>query len=134
MKSFVLDTHVWLWSLLGDEKRITEPIRRELVNPDNELWLSSISVWEIILLFEKNRIKVNTDSFEDWLREKLAQSPIQEAPINHEIVFWSRRLRLSHQDPADRFIAATAKVYEAILITADKNLSLSREISCIKVP
>lgn len=134
MKSFLLDTHVWLWSILGDEKRISESIQRELVDPNNELWLSSISIWETLLLFEKNRIKVNTNSFEAWVRKKLDQSPIQEAPINHEIVFWSRRLQFPHKDPADRFIAATSKVYQATLITADKNLFLSKEITCLKVP
>jgi PIN domain nuclease of toxin-antitoxin system len=42
--------------------------------------------------------------------------------LNHEVAIQSRRIRLPHQDPADRFIAASAMVYGLTLMTADRTL------------
>lgn len=43
----------------------------------------------------------------------------------------SRRLRIKHPDPADRFIAATAKVFDLTLVTADKRLLRSKEFALL---
>jgi PIN domain nuclease of toxin-antitoxin system len=48
---------------------------------------------------------------------------MNEAPINHEVARRSRSVRLSHEGPADRFIAATAAVYDLTLLTADVHAS-----------
>lgn len=47
---------------------------------------------------------------------------MREAPITHEIVLESRRIDLPHEDPADRFLSATAKVLDLTLVTADERL------------
>src|SRR5450759_188109 len=54
-----------------------------------------------------------------------------EAPLTHEVAFESRRLALSTEDPADRFLAATAKVYDLTLVTADERLIALREINVL---
>jgi PIN domain nuclease of toxin-antitoxin system len=45
-----------------------------------------------------------------------------EAPLNREVALCSRTMRVEHDDPADRFFAATADVYDLVLATADKRL------------
>jgi len=52
----------------------------------------------------------------------LSTMPFHEAALNHEVAMRSRKISLPHQDPADRFIAASAIVYGLTLITADNNL------------
>jgi len=52
----------------------------------------------------------------------LKRSPVQEASLSHAIALKSRLMELPHQDPADRFIAATAWEYEMTLITVDEHL------------
>jgi PIN domain nuclease of toxin-antitoxin system len=47
---------------------------------------------------------------------------MREAPLNHEIVLAAHELPLTHQDPADRFLAATAEVLGLTLVTADERL------------
>ena len=54
--------------------------------------------------------------------------PYKEAPVNHEVAIQSRAIDLDHQDPADRFLAATALVYDLTLVTADERLLRSRRI------
>ena len=58
----------------------------------------------------------------DWMKKVLETLPFLEASLNHEISMQSRKIELPYKDPADRFIAATAQIYDLILITADKRL------------
>ena len=114
----LLDTHVWLWSL-REPQRLSRRIARELDDPSNELWLSPVSAWEALLLKAKGRIQVPGDVAE-WLA--LATQNLREAPLTHEIALAAHRLPSSQQDPADRFLAATAQVLDLILVTADVRL------------
>lgn len=126
---YLLDTHIWLWALL-EPSRITEPIAEVLQSPDNELYLSPISIWETLILAEKGRIELLPTS-EIWIVEALGKSAIQEAALTRSIALKSRQIDLPHQDPADRFIAATAWEYGFILLTADSNLRQSQIIQCL---
>ena len=57
--------------------------------------------------------------------------PFKQAMINHEVAIQSRLVDLPHQDPADRFLAATAMVYDLILVTADLRLLSSKQFSVL---
>lgn len=113
----LLDTHIWLWAL-HDSKRVGKLLLRELRNQENELWLSPISTWEALTLHAKGRVNLGSD-LDDWLRRAIAGT--REAPLTHEIALAARDLPL-HQDPADRFLAATALVLDLVLATADQRL------------
>lgn len=117
---FLLDTHIWIWSL-ADARRLSSPVRTVLAQPENELWLSSVSVWEFLALVRKNRLSI-VGSADRWLREALTTTQLREAPVTHAVAMESERLDLPHWDPADRFIAATSRLLEATLITADRRL------------
>jgi PIN domain nuclease of toxin-antitoxin system len=116
----LLDTHVWLWSLL-DPSLLSPRAQALLSDPKNEKWLSPVSVWESLVLAERGRIALRP-SAEAWVRLQLASAPIRRAPFDHEVAIVSRALRLPHRDPADRFIAATARVHEMTLVTSDERL------------
>jgi PIN domain nuclease of toxin-antitoxin system len=120
----LLDTHIWLWSLLEPE-RLSPPVRSALQAPDNELWLSPISIWEALILVERGRLAVETDAI-TWVEEMVRALPRREAAVTHEVAIESRRIKLPHQDPADRFLAATAAVYQLTLVTADERLLHSK--------
>ena len=125
----LLDTHILLWGLLEPSK-LTNVVAKELERPANELWISPISTWEIMILAEKRRVIL--DSYpEVWLREVFKTIPFKEASINHEVAIRSRTLRLPHQDSADRFLAATAIVYDLTLVTADERLIESDEYAVL---
>jgi len=114
----LLDTHIWLWSL-REPDRLGRRVRRELESASNELWLSPISTWEAFLLNARGRIRLR-GNLEEWLER--ATTNLQEAPLSHEIVLAAQQLPISHPDPADRFIAATAQVLDLTLVTADELL------------
>ena len=125
----LLDTHVWIWSV-AEPERLSPGIRAALESSDNELWLSPISVWEFLILVEKGRLIPGMPA-QQWIAETMTRLPAREAPLTHDIAQESRALDLSHQDPADRFLAATAKVLELTLVTADCRLAGSREFAVL---
>lgn len=127
---YLLDTHIWLWSLLAPEK-VKSDIARVLEDKENELFISPITVWETLVLAEKGRIKL-TPSPDEWVIEALKRSPIKEASLSHNIAIKSRHIELPHQDPADRFIAATAWENDFILITEDEELKKATQIKLFK--
>jgi PIN domain nuclease of toxin-antitoxin system len=94
-------------------------VLNELKNRDNELWLSPVSTWEVQLLHAKGRIRLH-GSAREWVGN--ATTHFREAPLTHDIVSAAQELPLSHQDPADRFLAATAGVLGLTLVTADRRL------------
>ncbi len=115
--NLLLDTHIWIWSKL-EPKRLGRRALAELSNPNNELWLSPVSVWEALALMQKGRIAVENPLA--WVER--AADQMREAPLTQEIVRTSFALPLPHADPADRFLAATAKVLRLSLVTADQRL------------
>jgi PIN domain nuclease of toxin-antitoxin system len=115
--NLLLDTHIWIWSQLKPS-RIGKQVARELSASGNELWLSPVSVWETLTLMQKGRVRVNDPIA--WVER--AADQMREAPLTQEIVRISFALPLSHADPADRFLAATAKVLKLTLVTADMRL------------
>jgi PIN domain nuclease of toxin-antitoxin system len=116
----LLDTHIILWSVAEPEKLLRN-VAEELESETNELWYSPISVWEIYLFAEKGHISLGPD-IEKSIRDIFQKIPLIEAPINLEVAIESRQVNLPHQDPADRFLAATAVVYDLMLVTADARI------------
>src|SRR5438093_13502097 len=116
----LLDTHIWIWSSIEPE-RLTKAVARELTNPKNELWLSPVSIWELSLLVRKRRLELDRE-FEEWVAAALAQTTMREAPLTHDVAIEVTRIPFTHRDPADHFIAASAKVFGLTLVTAELRL------------
>jgi PIN domain nuclease of toxin-antitoxin system len=114
----LLDTHIWIW-LVENPSHLGAHTAKELANSVNELWLSPVSTWEVLTLHRKKRVLLPT-SPGDWLPQALAGIQ-RHAPLTNEIVLAAEGLLL-HEDPADRFIAATAQVHDLTLVTADRRL------------
>jgi PIN domain nuclease of toxin-antitoxin system len=125
----LLDTHVWIWSI-GEPQRLTRRVARELDNPQNQLWLSPVSVWEVLLLMEKGRVRM-PEGFTTWVTRALTTMPLREAPLTFEVAQALSSVHLPNADPADRFLAATAKVFDLTLVTADQHLIQAPGISVL---
>ncbi|CAD0232747.1 MULTISPECIES: type II toxin-antitoxin system VapC family toxin [Planktothrix] len=125
----LLDTHIWLWYLLGDQ-RLSIQLQTVIADVNTELWLSPISIWETLILAEKGRISLQPDPV-IWVNLALKTLETREAQINHPIAILSRQISLPHQDPADRFIAATAIYYDLKLATVDANLTSNSTIQTL---
>jgi PIN domain nuclease of toxin-antitoxin system len=126
--NLLLDTHIWIWSV-GDRRRLTPRVVRELANSDdNELWLSPISVWEVQILYRKRRIELEGMDGETWTRRALEIRPLNEATLTIDVVLEIPKLNLTHGDPGDHFLVATAKVLGLTLVTSDERIISSADV------
>lgn len=125
----LLDTHIFIWST-GVPDRLTKKVKDAISDENNEIWVSPITVWECMLLAQKGRIELSPDP-ESWIRHQLRTLRPREAPLNTEVVLVSRTIDVDHDDPADRFLAATALVYGLTLVTADERLLRSKIVDVL---
>lgn len=127
--ALLLDTHIWLWGLL-EPHRLTEQVRQALAEEATAPRLSPVSLWETLMLAERGRITLDRDP-SGWLDKAMKATPVLEAPITFDVAAASRKIALDHQDPVDRFIAATAQVFDLRLVTADLRLLRCPEIKVL---
>ena len=116
----LLDTHVIVWAA-ADVERLDSRVAKLLTDSRNELWISAVSAWELALLAERGRLTLLPDTGR-WLESAVAGLGLHEAPLTSAIALESRHLAVSTEDPADRFIAATARAHGCTLVTADAAL------------
>ena len=124
--NLLLDTHVVIWCA-ADPGRLKPEVTARFLEAAETLWYSPISVWETMVLAEKGRITLGPD-IPASTRDIFDRLPLREATLNTAVAIRSRQLSLSHADPADRFIAATALVYGFTLVTADQRLLEAADI------
>lgn len=129
MKKLLLDTHIWLWSLL-EPRHLSRRVVSALEDDANELWLSPISIWELSMLVQKGHVSLS-ESVGDWVREAMKRAALREAPLTAEVALETMRVRLPHRDPADAFLVATARVFGLTLVTADKRLIGSKMVAVL---
>jgi PIN domain nuclease of toxin-antitoxin system len=125
----LLDTHIWVWALAAPEK-LRKRVAAELENGENELWLSPMSVWEVLILVEKRRLELPKEPAR-WIRDSWRDLSLREAPLTVDVAIESRSMGLDLRDPVDRFLAATAKVHGLTLVTADRRLIVSSGFSVL---
>lgn len=126
----LLDTHVWLWWLLGSGRLGTrERAALDRLASRAALGLAAVSLWEAQMLHTKGRLVLDRP-FDIWIREAAAAAVIAIAPLDVEVVIAVDGLQGSfHGDPADRLIVATARAHRLPLATYDRNIRRSRTVT-----
>ncbi len=116
----LLDTHIWIWMALNPT-RLSRRVASALNDSENQLWISPISVWELLMLTRKGRVELEEDPVL-WARRTLELLQLHEAPLTTEVALETSAIGIPHSDPADRLIAASARVFDLTLVTADAKL------------
>jgi len=119
----VLDTHVLVWWVNGDEslsKNAKAAIAREL--DGGQIIISAISAWEIAMLVEREKLVLSMD-VGSWLATVAEIEAVRFLPLDVEIAVKSVDLPGEfHKDPADRMIVATARKLAVPLVTKDEKI------------
>ena len=116
----LLDTHIWIWCFEQPQK-ISPNVAKSIADPCNDRFLSSISIWETVMLLERKRLKLSAD-LGLWIKKTKADLSLLEVTVDWSVAEEMRSCSLPHRDPADRMLVATARVYDLILVTADDRL------------
>jgi PIN domain nuclease of toxin-antitoxin system len=117
----LLDTHVLVWAV-SDNRKLGRKARALI----DQFWalgkvaVPAIAFWEVGLLHARRRLQLPS-SVRAWRDAVIAAGAI-ELPLDGNVAVRALDLSGLHDDPADRFIVATALVHEAALVTADERL------------
>jgi len=116
----LLDTHTFLWAI-AEPTRLSRKATRVILDERNELLLSTVTLWEIIVKLQagKLRLAASADYFQGhWDRLGVRQV----LPITPVHVYAVLKLPPVHKDPFDRLLAAQASVEGLPLLSADELL------------
>jgi PIN domain nuclease of toxin-antitoxin system len=120
----LLDTHILLWAA-GDPERLSDSARTLLTAPENSLFFSVASLWEMVIKrgLGRHDFKVNPRR----LREMLVAHGYSELTVCAEHVLAMESLPPIHKDPFDRLLLAQARTEGMILLTVDASVSQYKE-------
>jgi PIN domain nuclease of toxin-antitoxin system len=113
----LLDTHVFLWVMMGD-KHLSEKARQAYLDPANSIYLSAASFWEIGIKTSLGKLSLK----KEWLKgieEQMKANTIQWVPLERSHCAQVSKLPFHHRDPFDRMLIAQALVEDLALLSGD---------------
>jgi PIN domain nuclease of toxin-antitoxin system len=115
----LLDTHILLWAA-GQPEKLSESARTLLTTPENFLFFSAASIWEIVIKRGLGRDDFKVDPRR--LRKMLIVHGYTELPVTAEHALKVETLPLLHKDPFDRLLLAQAHTEGLLLLTVDASV------------
>jgi PIN domain nuclease of toxin-antitoxin system len=115
VKRYLLDTHVVIWALTKRKRLGARTLR---ILEEEEIHISSLSIWEMLSKHDDGQLKLPNGS----LIEMLQASGAHMLPLTAEHAEAGLALSALHGDPVDRMLVGTARVERMILLTRDANL------------
>ena len=120
--NLLLDTHVFLWFIAGDD-RLSKTARSLIEDPANLVFLSQVSLWEMAIKISLGKLSLSKP-FETLINEQLEENQLQLLGITLQHSVGLISLPFHHRDPFDRMLIAQAQTEQLTLITQDSPISL----------
>lgn len=114
--AYLLDTHTLLW-WLSDDARLPSGVRDIIRAPDNEVYVSAVSGWEIAIKRAMGKLDAPHD-----LVALIAEEGFQELPISFAHGERAGQLPPIHRDPFDRMLVAQSQVHGLTILTKDDDI------------
>ena len=118
--NILLDTHIFLWFISADA-RLPEAMRQELRDPRNEVYLSVLSVWEVIVKHQIGKLPLPAPP-ETYLPAQRERHRIASLPVDEASVARLAGLPPIHRDPFDRMLLCQALQHDLVLATVDHTM------------
>ena len=117
---YLLDTHALLW-WLSDHEQLSSNARETIADPENDIYVSAASAWEIATKFARGRLPGASVILPDFAGV-IEQEQFLELPINSAHMVRSAMLPGDHRDPFDRILAAQSILENMALISVDEKI------------
>jgi len=117
----LLDTCTFLWAL-SDVPRLPPRVAALVRDPDNQVFLSAASAWEIAVKVAAGRLTL-PERPDRYIPAMRVQRGITALPIDEESAFHASRLPSLHRDPFDRLLVSQAIVHGLTILTPDPIVS-----------
>lgn len=118
VKRYLLDTHVLLW-LVNTPEKLSKKAQRVILDKDNQLFYSLISMNEIAIKASIGKLDIVTD-WQTMYQQEFKDTQILTIDMNWQAVTKLQKLPFHHKDPFDRMLIAQAMASDLSFISADK--------------
>ncbi|MEK6577137.1 MAG: type II toxin-antitoxin system VapC family toxin [Nitrospirota bacterium] len=119
--NFLLDTCTFLW-IITDAPELSLCAREQFTSPDNDIYLSVVSAWEISVKYALGRLPL-PEPPERFIPAQRRLHGISDLPLEEEAALHVHRLPSFHADPFDRMLVSQGLVHGMILLTPDEQIS-----------
>jgi PIN domain nuclease of toxin-antitoxin system len=125
--NLLLDTHTLLWTV-GQSDELSPTALREIIDTNNDVLVSAISLWEIALKHGLGKLSIEPFNLKD-IPLYCKKMGFQLIPLNPEEALDSYELsqKSNHKDPFDRMLIYQCIRNNYVLVSKDSKLSLYRE-------
>ena len=113
----LLDTHIFLWFISGDT-RLSDNFRNAIQDSGNEVHLSVVSLWEIIVKFQLGKLPLPQPP-ENYIPLQRQRHAISSLPLDEASVTRLAKLPSIHRDPFDRMMICQALEHQMTIVTVD---------------
>jgi PIN domain nuclease of toxin-antitoxin system len=125
LMKYLVDTHILLWSFIEPEK-LSDNIRKLLLDEDNDIYYSPINLWEISIKYGLKKLKLNGLTPEEFYNE-LEDSYYLCKEVNNKDLITNYKLPMYHKDPFDRFLIWEAMKNDFIFMSIDDKMELYKK-------
>lgn len=126
----LLDTHIFIW-LIDDDRRLSQQARQVIQDPNNEKFLSVVSIWECAIKYQIGKLDFPIPP-ETYLPTERRKHLIKTLTVDENSIVPLVKLPLLHKDPFDRLIMAQALQHDLTVMTEDKLILAYPEIKLLK--
>jgi PIN domain nuclease of toxin-antitoxin system len=116
----LVDTHILIWSFFAP-KRLSRQFKEALLDQNNTIYYSPVSLWEIAIKFGVGKLKLGHLAPEVFL-DRLDESFFTCLELLNGTLIASYQLPMHHRDPFDRTLVWEALQHDLTLLTADESL------------
>jgi PIN domain nuclease of toxin-antitoxin system len=116
----LLDTHTLLWWVTNDSQ-LSQPVREIITNPENTIYFSVASSWEIIIKYNAGKLPL-PEQAPQFIESSLKINRFESLSIELSHILQIHQLPDYHRDPFDRILVAQAQVENLLLLTIDHQI------------
>jgi len=114
----LLDTHAFLWYISNDP-RLPHHACDAIRDKSNEVYLSVVSVWEILVKYQIGKLPLPAPA-DEFIEASRNEHRIQDLPLNRQAVSHLLSLPMHHRDPFDRMLICQALKDDLTIVTVDE--------------
>lgn len=110
---------VWLAT---EPKKVSDSAKASFADPDNDVFLSAVSCWEIAVKYATGKLKLPEPPAK-LIPAYRARYGVTSLPLNEEVAAYIPRLPKLHNDPFDRMLICQSIVHGMAILTPDESIA-----------
>ena len=120
---YLLDTHTFIWTVLKTDK-LSKNVQRIITDINNEIYVSTVSFWEISLKTGIKKFSFENISIKDFPKyAREMDFNIMNIQENETITFHELSVKEKHKDPFDRMLIWQAITKNMIMVSKDESFN-----------